>query len=94
MTDSISVTVDTETGTDEITLPLDIVDLYREDPEETDATIVADMLVMAFAERAHALAHHDEGEQEVDMEAIEAEMLSAFEDRFDMTYAEATGHSH
>jgi hypothetical protein len=92
--DSITVTVDTESGTDEITLPLDIVDLYREEPSENDAMIVADMVVMAFTERAHALAHHGEGEADVDMEAIEEEMLDAFEDRFGVTYAEATGHSH
>ena len=92
--DSITVTVDTESGSDEITLPLDIVDLYREEPSENDAMIVADMVVMAFTERAHALAHHGEGETEVDMDAIEDEMLGAFEDRFGVTYAEATGHSH
>ncbi|AOW79932.1 hypothetical protein HTSR_0742 [Halodesulfurarchaeum formicicum] len=95
MADSITVTVETETGTDEITLPLDVIDLYREEPEETDAMIAADMLVMAFTERAHALAHHSEDEAtEVDLEAIESEMLEAFEDRFGVSYAEATGHSH
>jgi hypothetical protein len=94
MADTIRVAVETETDGDELELPESLVDLYREDPEETDAQIAADMLVMAFSERAHALAHHGEGEGLENIEAIEGEMLDLFEDRFGVTYAEATGHSH
>jgi hypothetical protein len=49
---------------------------------------------MSFADRAHALAHHAEGEADEELEAIEEAMLDRFEERFGMTYAEATGHSH
>ena len=94
MADTIRVAVETDTDGDELELPEALLDLYREDPDETDAQIAADMLVMAFSERAHALAHHGEGEDMGDIEAIESDMLDLFEDRFGVTYGEATGHSH
>lgn len=94
MADTTQVTVETDAATDEIELPAEILELYREDQDETDAQIAADMLVMAFTERAHALAHHGEGEEMAEIEDIESEMMDAFEARFGVTYAEATGHSH
>ena len=94
MVDTIRLTVETETDADELELPAEILELYREDPEETDAQIASDMLVMAFSERAHALAHHSEGEESEDIQAIESDMMELFEDRFGVSYAEATGHSH
>lgn len=94
MATNVSVTVETDENADELEIPAKILELYREDPEESDAQIAGDMLVMAFTERAHALAHHGDGEEIEDIEAVESEMLDAFEDRFGLTYAEATGHSH
>ncbi|MFW5965479.1 MAG: DUF7545 family protein [Halodesulfurarchaeum sp.] len=94
MAETTRVTIETETDADEIELPSEIIDLYREDPDETDAAIIGDMLVMAFTERAHALAHHGEGEGLESIEQIESQMLELFEKRFGLTYAEATGHSH
>ncbi|MFB6085200.1 MAG: hypothetical protein ABEJ84_00105 [Halodesulfurarchaeum sp.] len=94
MADTTRVAIETETDGDELELPEAILDLYREEPEETDAQIAGDMLVMAFAERAHALAHHNEGEDQEEIEAIEADMMAIFEDRFGVSYATATGHSH
>ncbi len=94
MADSLIVTVDVGAETEEIELPADLVDLYREEADESDAKVVADMLVMAFSERAHAIAHHGEGGDEETIEAIEDDMMELFEERFGMTYAEATGHSH
>jgi len=94
MAERTTVTVETDDDADELELPAEILELYREEPGETDAQIASDMLVMAFAERAHALAHHSEDEGLGDIEAVEAEMMDAFEDRFGVSYAEATGHSH
>ncbi|MFP4530650.1 MAG: hypothetical protein ACLFNC_05085 [Halodesulfurarchaeum sp.] len=94
MADTIRVAVETETDGDELELPEAILELYREEPDETDAQIAGDMLVMAFTERAHALAHHTEGEDSAEIEAIEADMMEVFEERFGVSYAEATGHSH
>jgi hypothetical protein len=94
MADRLTVTLDVGEDDAAIELPADLVDLYREEPDETDAEIVADMLVMAFSERAHAIAHHGEGGDQETIQAIEADMMDLFEDRFGMTYGEATGHSH
>lgn len=94
MADRTTVTVQTDDEADELELPTEVLELYREEPGETDAQIASDMLVMAFAERAHALAHHGEGEDLGDIEAVEEAMMDAFEDRFGVSYAEATGHSH
>ncbi len=94
MVDTIQVSVETETDADQLELPTEILELYRESPEETDAQIASDMLMMAFTERAHALAHHGEGEEMPEIEAIEGDMMELFEERFGVSYAEATGHSH
>lgn len=94
MVDTIQVSLETETDADELELPTEILELYRESPEETDAQIASDMLVMAFTERAHALAHHGEGEDMAEIQSIESDMMELFEDRFGVSYAEATGHSH
>lgn len=91
-TDRLTVSLDIDGDTDEIELPAELIDMFREEPTEADVEIVGDMAVMAFAERAHAIAHHGEGGEEV--EAIESETMDVFEDRFGMTYGEATGHSH
>ncbi|MBS3761282.1 DUF7545 family protein [Halodesulfurarchaeum sp.] len=94
MVDTIRVSVETDTAADEFELPTEILELYREEPDETDAQIASDMLLMAFTERAHALAHHSEGEDMDEIEAIESDMMEIFEDRFGVSYADATGHSH
>lgn len=94
MTDATTVTVETESDTDEIELPAALVDLFREEPGETDAQIAADMLVMAFSERAHAIAHHGEGGDQAEIQEMESEMMDLFEERFGLSYGEATGHSH
>ena len=93
---SESITVDVQTGgeTDSVELPADLVDLFREEPDETDAEIVADVLVMSFAERVHAVVHHGEGHGTESLEGIESAMMDRFEERFGMTFGQATGHDH
>jgi len=93
MVDSISVTVDVDGEQDVIELPSGLLDRLSE-PGESPATVVADVAVMAFAGRAHALLHHTEGDADEAMAAIEDDIMTTFEDRFGVTYAEATGHSH
>ncbi|MFB6132334.1 MAG: hypothetical protein ABEJ44_02875 [Halanaeroarchaeum sp.] len=90
--ETVSIAVGDES--DEIELPSDLVDLFREEPSETDAQIVGDLVVMAFAERAHAMVHHGQGGEDDKLAAIESETMDVFEERFGMTYGEATGHSH
>ncbi|MFB6154222.1 MAG: hypothetical protein ABEJ27_08220 [Halodesulfurarchaeum sp.] len=92
--ETLALTVEVEGQYEEIDLPSTLVDLFREEESETDAEIIADVLVMAFAERAHAFIHHDEGGDDEQLQAIESAMMERFEERFGMTYEEATGHSH
>jgi hypothetical protein len=93
MADEITVTVETDDSTDEITLPAALVERFSEGDEPT-ATVVADVLQIAFSQRAHALVHHSQGDASDEDEAIEEHALELFEERFGQTFAEATGHSH
>ncbi|MFB6267825.1 MAG: hypothetical protein ABEI31_09220 [Halodesulfurarchaeum sp.] len=93
-TETLTVSLEVNGQADDIELPAALVDLYREEESETDAEIIADMLVMSFAERAHAIVHHGEGGDDEHLQAIESAMMELFEERFEMTYEEATGHSH
>ncbi|WP_338729166.1 hypothetical protein [Haladaptatus sp. DJG-WS-42] len=79
-------------STDEVELPTELIDLLAE--EESSAETVADVVLIGFAQRAHALVHHSHGDFDADIEAIEESVLETFEERFGMTFAEMTGHDH
>jgi len=91
--DDATVTIAVDGEEDEIEIPGGLIDRLKE-PEETRADVVGSITLMAFTGRAHALLHHVEEEADEEMEEIEDVMQERFEDRFGMTYAEATGHSH
>jgi len=92
--DSVSFQIEGPDGTDEIELPEGILHLLSEDDDDSMAQVVGDIAVMAFASRAHAIAHHQEGEPNAEISELEEETMDVFEDRFGMTYGEATGHQH
>jgi hypothetical protein len=93
-TEDLTFTVTDPTGEEsEVTLPATLVDAFAE-AEDTRAQVAGDVLQMAFTERAHALVHHGEGEVGEDLAAAEERALELFEERFGMTYGEATGHQH
>jgi len=92
--ETLTVSLDIDGEADDVDLPARLVDLFREEESETDAEIVGDMVVMAFAERAHAIVHHGQGGEDEDLESIESATMDLFEERFGMTYGEATGHAH
>lgn len=79
--------------TDELTLPTGLVDLLR-DEGETQTKVIGDMATLSMTQQAHALVHHSHGEVDEAVESYEAAALELFEERFGMTYGEATGHSH
>ena len=93
MAESVTVTIDADGDDAEIEVPEALLSALSE-PGDTPAEVVADLAVMSFAGRAHALLHHAEGEPSEALEAAESEMMDRFEERFGVTYAEATGHSH
>ncbi|MFB6136508.1 MAG: hypothetical protein ABEJ04_07085 [Halobacteriaceae archaeon] len=80
----------------DVELPVGLVDMFADEDQDSRAEVVADIALMAFTSRAHMVAHHSDGEEEfdADVEAIEEATLDLFEERFGMTYGEATGHSH
>lgn len=93
MVDTLTVGIEIDDEREEFELPAGLVGRLSE-PGESPPTVVADFAIMSFAGRAHALAHHDEGQPDPELEEIEDDMMNRFEDRFGVTYAEATGHSH
>lgn len=79
--------------TEAIELPAGLVDVFAEQGEEpTD--IVGDIVVQAFAQQAHVVVHHAEGDTPGDLEALNDEMERLFEERFGVSLADAMGHSH
>ncbi|ELY81653.1 DUF7545 family protein [Natrinema gari] len=79
-------------ATDEITVPSGLVDLVAEG-DQSDAETVGDVVLLSFASRAHHLVHHGEDVDE-DLEVQEARVMDLFEERFGVTFGEATGHQH
>ncbi|AAG19615.1 MULTISPECIES: hypothetical protein [Halobacterium] len=93
--DETTFTIEDAAGNaNDVTLPTGLVELFAEAEDESDAQVVGDIALMAFAQRAHAVVHHSEGQVDDDLEAIEEATLDQFEQRFGQTYAEATGHQH
>lgn len=93
--------VETETYTiegprgdvEEIELPTGLVDVFAEQGE--DATdVVGDILVQSFAQQAHVVVHHSEGDAPADLAELNDKMEELFEARFGVSLADAMGHSH
>lgn len=85
---------DADGNTDELTLPAELVEVFAEEDDESDAQVVADISLMAFTQRAHMLVAHGEGEPSEELKEVEAATMDRFEERFGMTFGEATGHQH
>ena len=91
--DTVTLYIEGEEDADEVTLPVEMLDLMREN-EESDAEIVGDLALFSCAQRIHATVHHAEGGDTERYEEIEARTMELFEDRFGASYAELTGHDH
>lgn len=94
MVEEVTFTVSGPDGEDEFTVPEGLVDLLAEDDDESQAQVVADLALMSFAQRAHMIVHHGDDELAGKIEELEAAVLDRFEQRFGMTFGEATGHDH
>jgi hypothetical protein len=94
MTDTVTVTLESsDDGTDEITLPADLVDMLAEDGEDA-ATVVGDIALFGCAQRIHGAIHHAQGEPSEAVQAVEEDTMAVFEERFGATFEELTGHDH
>ncbi|ELZ92136.1 MULTISPECIES: DUF7545 family protein [Haloferax] len=79
--------------TEALELPAGLVDIFAEQGEDpTD--VVADVVVQAFAQQAHVVAHHSEGGAPADIAEINEQMEELFEERFGVPLSDALGHSH
>lgn len=77
---------------EEIEVPEGLVDVLAEQGEQR-STVAADITLMGFVQRAHAMAHHGENEDlPADIADIAETAETLFEERFGVTFAEATGH--
>lgn len=95
MTDVETTTFSIETDdgdADDVTIPTGLVDLLAEEGQG-QAETVADITLLSFASRAHHIVHHGEDASD-ELEAQEARVMDLFEERFGVTFAEATGHHH
>lgn len=90
--ETIAFSIESDEGSDEIAVPAALVDVLAEEGQ-TPAEAVADVTLLSFASRAHHLVHHGE-EDDPELEAAEAEIMDRFEERFGVTFGEATGHQH
>jgi hypothetical protein len=91
--ETVSVTLETEDGTDEIDVPVALIEMLGEG-NETAATVVGDLAMLGLAQQAHGVVHHAQGDVGQDVEEAEELMMDLFEERFGQTYGEVTGHSH
>lgn len=94
MVDTETYTVESPDGdVSEFELPDGLVDVLAEQGEEK-SVVVADIALMGFAQRAHAMVHHGHGDASGDIEAMAEKAEELFEERFGVSFAEATGHDH
>ncbi|MGM0591691.1 MAG: DUF7545 family protein [Halobacteriota archaeon] len=94
MVETETYTVESPAGdTDTVELPAGLVEALSEE-DEPPSTVVADVTLLSFVQRAHALVHHSHGDPSEDLEAINESAEELFEERFGVSFAEATGHSH
>ena len=91
--DTVTLTIEGEDDTDELTVPNELLDLLREN-DETDPAVVGDIAMFGLAQRIHGAVHHGQGEVDDEVAAAESRAMDRFEERFGRSFAEMTGHDH
>lgn len=91
-TETTTVHIETEDSSDELTVPAGLLERFAEG-DQTTAETVGDVVMLSVANNAHHWVHHDEG-GDAELEREEAAVMDLFEERFGMTFGEATGHQH
>jgi hypothetical protein len=92
-TDSVTLSIQADDDSDEVTLPDGLLEMLAEG-DETAPEVVGDLALFGCAQRIHATVHHSEGEVDPELLDIEETTMDLFEQRFGVTYGEATGHQH
>lgn len=92
--DRVTLTIEAPDGADEeVTLPAALLDMLAEG-DQTPPAVVADLAVFSCAQRIHATIHHGEEEPSAELQAVEETTMALFEERFEMSFEDAIGHSH
>ena len=93
MVETVTVQLETEDASDELTIPAALIDLLGEANDETP-TVVGDIAMLGFTQQAHGAVHHGQGEADEQIQEAEALATELFEERFGRSFAEMTGHDH
>ncbi|QKY21505.1 hypothetical protein B4589_014410 [Halolamina sp. CBA1230] len=94
MAETKTFTVEGPDGeTDTVDVPPVMLELMQEG-DESDAEIIADIVLQAFAQQAHARVHHAEGGVADEVEDANEALEELFEERFGLSLSEAMGHQH
>jgi len=91
--DTVTVTLQADGESDELTVPTALVDMLRESDESTPQ-LVGDIAMFGMAQRIHGAVHHAQGDPTAEIQDANETTMELFEDRFDATFAELTGHDH
>jgi hypothetical protein len=92
--DTVTLTIETDDEAGELTVPTALLDMLREEGDETDPEVVGDIAMFGLAQRIHGAVHHGQGEADEEIKTVEELTLDLFEDRFGASFAELTGHDH
>jgi hypothetical protein len=93
MAETVTVRLEADDASDELTIPAALIDLLGEGGEETPE-VVGDIAMLGFTQQAHGAVHHSHGEVDERIEEAEALAAELFEERFGQSFAEMTGHDH
>lgn len=93
-TETVTFTIEGEAEESTLAVPQGVLELVSEG-DESGAESIGDVAMMSLANQVHHLSHHGHGGGGPEnLDEIEQATMEAFEDRFGVTFAEATGHDH
>ena len=92
--ETVTLTIEGEDAEDELTVPSELLDILRENGDESDPQVVGDIAMFGLAQRVHGAVAHGQGEPDQAMVDLDDLTQDLFEERFGATFAELTGHDH